>query len=289
MREKLKCYAACIGLLLLMVGGQLHADTTLERVQKKGVLTICADPRNLPYSSSDPETPGLDVEVAQLLAEELGVSLKFHWIDTVRESLLADLLRHHCDCVVGVLIEERAMEETVEIGKRVDFSTPYLGTGYILATREGQRTANIRKLDEVKTETIGTEAGSVAGDMLKQKGYSRRLYPSQIAVLNALQKGQIAYGCLWANAGWLIKKGPPTFRRGAESTEAGYPDLKLLDGYVPEPGFRWSVSVAVRKGDEDFKNAINSAIHEKLTGEQIQKICKKYHLPYYPPFNQTEQ
>ncbi len=289
MREKLKCYAACIGLLLLMVGGQLHADTTLERVQKKGVLTICADPHNLPYSSSDPKTPGFDVEVAQLLAEELGVSLKFHWIDTVRDSLLADLLRYHCDCVLGVLIEERAMEETIEIGKRVDFSTPYFGTGYILVTQEGQQSANIRKLDEVKTETLGTEAGSVAGDMLKQKGYNRRLYPSQIAVLNALQKGQIAYGCLWANAGWLIKKGSPNPRRGAESTEKAYPDLKLIDGYVPEPGFRWSVSVAVRKGDEDFKNAINSAIHEKLTGEQIQKICKKYHLPYYPPFNQTEQ
>jgi len=290
MKKQLKSHVVHMVLLLLIAGGQLHADTTWQRVQKKGVLTICADPDNLPYSSSDPKLPGIDIEAAQLLAEALGVTLKFHWIDTLVENPLVDLsLRKHCDCALGIAIEERAMEEEIEVGKRVDYSTPYAGTGYILVAQAEQQPTTIKKLEGIKTQAIGAEAGSVAGDVLKRKGYNRRLYPSQVAVLSALQQGQIAYGVLWANAGWLIEKGPPNAKGNAGSVDRAYPNLKLVDGYVPEPGFRWNVAVAVRKGDEDFKNAINAVIQEKLTGEQMKKICEKYQVPYYLPFNQTEE
>ena len=299
MRKKIKSHVVYIGLLLLLweIAPALDnhgpeaapTETTLKRVQNKGVLTICADPRNLPYSSSDPKAPGVDIEVAQLLAKGLGVTLKFHWLDTLRESLLADMLREHCDCVLGVPIEERAMEETIEIGKRVNYSTPYLGTGYVLVAREGQQPASVKKLEDIRTETLGAEAGSIAGDLLKQKGYNRRVYRSQIAVLNGLQKGDIAFGMLWANAGWLIENGPPNPRRGAQTTTPAYPDLKLVEAYLPGPGFRWDVAVAVRKGDEDLKHAIDAVIQEKIIGEPIEKICKKYKLPYYEPFSQTEE
>ena len=299
MRKKIKSHVVYIGLLLLLweIAPALDnhgpeaapTETTLKRMQNKGILTICADPRNLPYSSSDPKAPGVDIEVAQLLAKGLGVTLKFHWLDTLRESLLADMLREHCDCVLGVPIEERAMEETIEIGKRVNYSTPYFGTGYILVAREGQQPASVKKLEDIRTETLGAEAGSIAGDLLKQKGYNRRVYRSQIAVLNGLQKGDIAFGMLWANAGWLIENGPPNPRRGAQTTTPAYPDLKLVEAYLPGPGFRWDIAVAVRKGDEDLKHAIDSVIQEKIIGEPIEKICKKYKLPYYEPFSQTEE
>ena len=299
MRKKIKSHVVYIGLLLLLweIAPALDnhgpeaapTETTLKRVQNKGILTICADPRNLPYSSSDPKAPGVDIEVAQLLAKGLGVTAKFHWLDTLRDSLLADMLREHCDCVLGVPIEERAMEETIEIGKRVNYSTPYFGTGYILVAREGQQPASVKKLEDIRTETLGAEAGSIAGDLLKQKGYNRRVYRSQIAVLNGLQKGDIAFGMLWANAGWLIENGPPNPRRGAQTTTPAYPDLKLVEAYLPGPGFRWDIAVAVRKGDEDLKRAIDAVIQEKIIGEPIEKICKKYKLPYYDPFSQTEE
>ena len=299
MRKKIKSHVVYIGLLLLLweIAPALDnhgpeaapTETTLKRVQNKGILTICADPRNLPYSSSDPKAPGVDIEVAQLLAKGLGVTVKFHWLDTLRDSLLADMLREHCDCVLGVPIEERAMEETIEIGKRVNYSTPYFGTGYILVAREGQQPASVKKLEDIRTETLGAEAGSIAGDLLKQKGYNRRVYRSQIAVLNGLQKGDIAFGMLWANAGWLIENDPPNPRRGAQTTTPAYPDLKLVEAYLPGPGFRWDIAVAVRKGDEDLKRAIDAVIQEKIIGEPIEKICKKYKLPYYEPFSQTEE
>ena len=55
---------------------------------------------------------------------------------------------------------------------------------------------------------------------------------------------------------------------------------------MPESGFRWNVAIAVRKGDEDLRKAIESVIKEKLTSNRIEKICRKYHLPHYPPSDQ---
>ena len=211
MRTKLKFHTIYIALLLIAVG-QLHAETTWEQVQRNGFLNICIDIDNLPYSSADAKLPGIDVEVAQRLAEGLGVELKFHWLNTLRDSPLADMVRKHCDCVIGIPVDARAMEETMQIGKRVDFSKPYLGTGYVLVEQKREKTNRIESLAEVKADTLGVEAGSIAGYVLKQHGYDRRAYRSQIATLNGVQKGQVTYGMLWANAGWLIEKDRPTVK-----------------------------------------------------------------------------
>ena len=267
------------------------ASNTLEEIRKKGVLTVCMDVRNLPYSNADPELPGLNVEIAHLLAEELGVELELHWLNTLRDSLLADMLRGHCDCVIGIPIEERAMSESIQLGKRVDFSKPYYGTGYVLVKRKSNQQSP-KTLEDIKSETIGAEGGSIASDVLRQQGYNRRVYGSQIAVLNALQKGQIAYGCVWANAGWLIEKGSRI--QQTEQVSTVYPELEIVEGYIPEPRFRWNVSIAFSKDTperrtRDFQDAVNKIIEEKWSEEQLEELCEKYHLPYFAPFQEEEQ
>ena len=283
----------CVALLTLPVLVVLHAnaDDALEEIREKGLLTVCMDIRNLPYSNADPELPGLNVEIAHLLAEELRVELELHWLNTLRDSLLADMLRGHCDCVIGVPIEERAMSESVQLGKRVDFSKPYYGTGYVLIKRKDLQKSP-KTLEDIKLETIGTEAGSIASDVLRQMGYNRRIYPSQIAVLDALQKGKIAYGCMWANSGWLIKKGSRIQR--AETTDTAYPELEVVDGYIPEPRLRWNVSIAFSKttsvrNTESLQNAVNTIIEQKWSAEKLKALSQKYHLPYFAPFQEDNK
>jgi len=269
----------------------VNADDALKEIQEKGVLTICMDVRNLPYSNADPELPGLDVEIAHLLAEELGVKLELHWLNTLRDSLLADMLRGHCDCVIGVPIEERAMSESVQLGKRVDFSKPYYGTGYVLIKRKDLQKSP-KSLEDIKLETIGTEAGSIASDVLRQMGYNRRIYRSQIAVLDALQKGEITYGCMWANSGWLIERGSRIQR--AAQTETAYPELEIVGGYIPAPRLRWNVSIAFSKNTPErdtraLQDAVNTIIEQKWSEEKLKGLVQKYHLPYYAPFQEEEK
>ncbi len=276
---------------LVFILPNVDADNTLAEIREKGVLTVCMDVRNLPYSNADPELPGLNVEVAHLLAEELGVELELHWLNTLRDSLLADMLRGHCDCVIGIPIEERAMSESIQLGKRVDFSKPYYGTGYVLVKRKNNQQLP-KTLKDIKSETIGAEAGSIASDVLRQMGYNRRVYRSQIAVLNALQKGQIAYGCVWANVGWLIEKGSRI--QQTEQISTVYPELEIVEGYVPESRLRWNVSIAFSKdtpkrSTREFQDTVNKIIEDKWSEEKLKKLCEKYHLPYFAPFQEEGQ
>lgn len=277
--------------VLVFILPKANANNTLEEIRENGVLTVCMDVRNLPYSNADPELPGLNVEIAHLLAKELGVELELHWLNTLRDSLLADMLRGHCDCVIGIPIEERAMSESIQLGKRVDFSKPYYGTGYVLVKRKNNPQSP-KTLNDIKAEMIGAEGGSIASDVLRQQGYNRRVYGSQIAVLDALQKGQIAYGCVWANAGWLIEKGSRI--QQTEQISTVYPELEIVDGYVPESRLRWNVSIAFSKETptrktRDFQDAVNEIIEDKWSEEKLKELCEKYHLPYFAPFQEEEQ
>ena len=283
----------CVSIFALSVSLLHTADArdALEDIKEKGVLTVCMDVRNLPYSNADPELPGLDVEIAQLLAAELGVKLELHWLDSLRDSLLADMLKGHCDCVIGIPIEERAMSESVQLGKRVEFSKPYYGTGYVLIKRKDLQRSP-KTLEDIKLQTIGTEAGSIASDVLRQMGYTRRIYRSQTAVLDALQKGEIAYGCVWANAGWLIEKGSRIQR--AARTETAYPELEVVDRYIPEPRLRWNVSIAFSKNTPErdtqaLQDIVNTIIEQKWSAEKLKQLSQKYHLPYFAPFEEEEQ
>ena len=268
-----------------------NAGNALEDIREKGVLTICMDVRNLPYSNADPELPGLNVEIARLLADGLGVKLELHWLNTLRDSLLADMLDGHCDCVIGIPIEDRAMSERVQLGKRVEFSKPYYGTGYVLIKRKDLQQSP-KTLEDIKLETIGTEAGSIASDVLRQEGYNRRIYRSQIAVLEALQQGEIAYGCVWANAGWLIEKGSRI--QQANQTDTAYPELEIVDGYIPESRLRWNVSIAFSKNmaerdTRELQDVVNTIIEQKWSEEKLKVLTEKYYLPYFAPFQEDEK
>src|SRR5207237_8200397 len=51
----------------------------LERVRSAGALVVGLDQGNLPFSAAHPEPAGLDYEIARLLADKLGVSLRVYW------------------------------------------------------------------------------------------------------------------------------------------------------------------------------------------------------------------
>src|SRR6266496_4403678 len=60
-------------LLITAVGSSVFADEGgLAPLIKKGYVRVCADKDNLPFSSEEGPTPGFEVELARLIARELG-------------------------------------------------------------------------------------------------------------------------------------------------------------------------------------------------------------------------
>jgi polar amino acid transport system substrate-binding protein len=102
---------------------------SLEMIRATGALHLCAHPNSLPYASKAGNPPGFQIELGELLAEELGVSLATEWIVIPSQTFRAD-----CDIILDAIADPEAQAET---GLRL--SKPYYRSGVGLAVPRGQR------------------------------------------------------------------------------------------------------------------------------------------------------
>jgi len=221
----------------------VHAqqETTFERVQRTGSITLVADRNNLPYASMDLETPGVDVALAMRLADTLGIRLYYKWINTQFESPLNEIIKGEADLALGVAHEPTQVDAGgATIGDRVRFTIPYYLTGYVPVVKPGTAApASFRQLGE---HLVGIERGAFAERELEQRGATLRAYPNQMAVLAALRRGTVAVGALWADAGYLLQDNPLL-------------GLRIARGFEPEEGLRVNIGGAVYP-EEDGQSKI---------------------------------
>jgi len=257
-------------LFSLFSPGLEGGEGILAEVKKRGVLTVCVDPDNLPFSSSNPETPGFDVEIAKAIAQGLGVRVQYYWIETFHgdRAIRRSLFRGKCDGFMGLPADPAFQKELEDL----DFSRSYFGSGYVLVVREG---SPVKRLEDLRGKRIGVEVSAGADYPLFKLGYSRVHYHSTGEVLEAVEKGEVDAGALWAPAlGRLLRETP-------------HPRVKMVEGYVPEPGLRWNVAVGIRRGDDDLKKALDRVIEELIRSNTIEQTLAKYGVRFYPPFETT--
>jgi len=70
-----------LGLLIACSVWQIEAAParSLEVIRAHGTLHLCAHPNSLPYASKAGSPPRFQIELGEMLAEELGVSLVTEW------------------------------------------------------------------------------------------------------------------------------------------------------------------------------------------------------------------
>ena len=250
---------------------QLKADNDAwQRIKETGTLIVSMDPANLPFSSADVDKPGFDVEIARLLAKEMGVHLDLQWIDIHRETAIGQLLEQECDLALGASIDPDAMDDEEALAGRVVYSRPYYGTGYMLFARtDAPSLTTLTDLQGERSRRLGTQAGTIADYTLRQRGYMRRLFGTQLGVLNALEKGDIDYAYMWPNFDWMLHNEPQLH-------------AKPVSDFVPEE--RWNIAVAMRHGDAELKQHVDQALEQLVHRGDIAREFKPYHMPYFPPF-----
>jgi polar amino acid transport system substrate-binding protein len=250
---------------------KVAAPDTWRRIRERGELVVSMDPANLPYSSAKEDRPGFDAELARALADRLHLKLRIDWLDIHRETPVGELIEGRCDLVFGEAIEPNAVADDEPLAGKVLYSRPYYRTGYVLVRRkDGPRAASLAELKGEKSQRLGTEAGSVADYQLRQRGYHRRLYRNQLAVLTALAAGDIDFAYLWANAGWTLHVSPDLDAR-----------LEIVPGF--EPADCWNIAVALRRGDDELKRRGDAALDALAADGTIARILARYHVPCQPP------
>ena len=84
------------------------------------ILRICADPNNLPFSNEAGQ--GMENKLAQLIAHDLSVDLKYVWFSERKNFIKNSLNANLCDAVLGVPV---AMDDALAPLRRFYAADPW--------------------------------------------------------------------------------------------------------------------------------------------------------------------
>ncbi len=229
----------------------------LAAVKARGELLWGADAQGgAPYVFQDPMEPnrliGFEVDLAEALAGKLGVRARpvlGPW-----DSLLELLARGDFDVALNGI-------EVAEEKKRVcDLSRPYYAAGERLTIRRGDTPAP-HVLSQTKGRPVGTLPGSLAERMLRREGALVRTYEGgQDEIFADLKLGRTDA---------VLLDDPITRYYGAIE-----PDLEVVPGTFGEVRY----AVAVRKGEDSLREAIDAALEELAREGTLRDIYERWGL-----------
>jgi polar amino acid transport system substrate-binding protein len=227
----------------------------LDRVRARGTLVWAGDLQGgEPYVFRDPRDPtrlvGFEVEIARSLARRLGVAERF--VQNDWKNLLPSLERGDFDVAIN------GLEDTPALRAAALASRPYCSFTEQLVVRRG---ATARSLTALAGKRVGTLASSQAHDLLRR-------WPQIAAVLYEGQEEpyfDLAQGRLDA----VLLDSVIAARYGLPK-----PELELADPDVA----RGTYVLAVRRGEEDLRDALDAALAAMGREGELAAILQKWQL-----------
>ena len=227
-----------------------------------GVLRVCADPDNLPFSAAGGETRGLYIDVAEMVAARLGARTEYEWWHTaygqraVRNTLLAD----RCDVFFGL------PDDAGFMGRQLERTAPFLEVGYAVVVPP---TLTFTTLADLKPLIVAVQFGSPPQLLLANRdGYRMATFRHVEEAMSALGRHEAGAAFVW---------GP---------TAGYYNKTRLQSAWrvvpVDGPGLRWKVSAGVRKGNTALKERIGGALAD--LAPEIRRLAEdRYAFPLATP------
>ncbi len=237
-------------------------------------LRVCADPNNLPFSNARGE--GFENRLAELLARDLGTTVRYTWWAQRRGFVRNTLNARQCDVVMG-------MPTGLEL---VATTRPYYRSTYVFVTRrdEHRRIASfddpaLRRL-RVGVQLVGDDgANTPPAHALARRGIVRnvtgypvygdyRLESPPSRIVAAVARGEIDVAAAWGPmAGYFAtREGVPL---------ALTPVMPQQDG--PALPQTFSISLAVRRGDAARKELLDRFLVRRH--DEIEALLDEFHVP----------
>jgi mxaJ protein len=239
----------------------------------ENVLRVCADPDNLPFSNA--RQAGFENKIAELIARELGDSVRYTWWPQRRGFVRNTLRARHCDIVMGAPAGYELVSST----------KPYYRSTYAIVTR-ADRKLNIKSLDDPKLRQLKIGVNLIGEDYTNPppahalgargvqvaKGYDTfyTLEKRPDDIIDAVATGEIDVAIVWGPlAGYFVKKSPvPLTLTPLPATDrSGLP-------------FAFDMALGVRRQDKEFKAQVEEVLERKRP--EIEKILRAYNVPTLP-------
>jgi len=233
----------------------------LPGIAAAGPLRVCADPTNPPFSSRDPATPGMYLELAGAIGQKLDRPVEPVWEMTyygkhaVRETLLAG----KCDLEVGLPADANFM------GGKLAFSRPFLTIGYALVTRAD---APVAALAALRGKRVAVQLATGPQNILAEHDdITMVTVLSPEEGMRALAEGQADAAFIWGpSAGYM--------------NHAALHDIWRV-APVAGPGLRWKVAVGFARGNTALRDQVDQALAGM--GDTVASLARKYGFPAQAP------
>ncbi len=256
--------AALIGCLALSVSDGAMAQTS-EAVDRSS-LRVCADPANLPFSNRAGE--GFENKIAELLAAELGVPVRYTWYPQATGFVRQTLMARKCDVVIGISLGFELLQNT----------NPYYRSSYALVYRADSG-FSATSLDDpgLKALRLGVVAGTPPSSLMAKYGLLGRVRPYQLVadtrfdhpakqMIDDVAAGEVDVGVLWGPiAGYYAKQHNPKLSVVPLETRAG------------EVRMDYRITMGIRFNEPNWKHELNDLIKTKQP--EINAILSDYGVP----------
>lgn len=239
-----------------------------------GVLRVCADPNNMPYSNR--EGQGFENKLAELVAHSMGRSVEYVWWPQRQTFLRYTLLENRCDVVMGVSAGAERLQTT----------RPYYRSSFVFVTRRNPQPAfhslddaRLRKM-RIGLHVVGEDYSSVPpGQALADRGITGNIKGYTIygdysqanpraPLIDAVASGDVDVAIVWGPlAGYFANRENPALAVTPLTPSA-------RDKLLP---FSFDIAMGVRPADTRLKNELDNIISQR--SPQIRKILLSYDVP----------
>lgn len=242
-----------------------------------GVLRVCADPNNLPFSNAREE--GFENRIARLIARDLGERVVYTWQPQRRGFVRTTLNAHRCDLIMGVPAGYDLVLP----------SEPYYRSTYVFVTRR-RGGLRIRSFDEpalrrlrIGVHLIGDDyANPPPVDALAARGirdnvigfpifgdYSKPDPPADL--IRAVEHDSVDVAIVWGPLGGYFAR-----RSSVPLTVTPVPDA----AGVPTAAMQFSIAAGVRHGDTALRRQVQASLDRHR--QDIREILDRYGVPVVP-------
>ena len=225
---------------------------TIDKIKEAGKLVMMTNATFPPfeYLGDDGQPAGVDIDLAQKIADEIGVELEV--IDMDFDLLIEALMNGKGDLVAA------GMTRTDERAESIDFSVIYISMGLKVIVPVD---TDIASFDDLADKTIAVQLGTTA-DIFVEENFPDAeplAFKSAVEAGNAVANGQ-------ADAA-IIDLLPAEYIV-SQNNEA----IKLMDGLISEE----ETAMGVAKGHEDFLAVVNAVLTEAIESGYMDEIFDQH-------------
>ncbi|WP_117234991.1 transporter substrate-binding domain-containing protein [Vibrio maerlii] len=257
--KTLKLVCALVLTASLSMVSLVAKASQLDVIKQQGVLKV-AVPQDFPPFGSvglDLKPQGYDIDMAQFLADELGVKLQL--VPVTSANRIPYLQTRKVDLIIS------SLGKNAERKKAIDFTQPYAPFFLGVFGTDGEE---VTSAEDLKGKVVGVTRGSVEDielSKLVSKETVLKRYEDNNATLSAYLSGQVS----------LIATGNLVVTEIANRHPSKAPQVKFMLKNSP-------CYIGLMKGDVALQTKINELINKATEQGTLESISQKWLKASYP-------